>query len=79
MTADPRRRRLVLATAAAAATGSFALPVRVARAQAWPARQIRIACPLPPGGQIGCDVVAKAAPDGPQWIAITRELGITLD
>jgi len=93
MTADPRRRRLVLAAAAAAVASS--LPQRVAHAQSWPSRPIRIICPLPPGGltdlysraigehlqqslgqpviienrpgaggQIGCDAVAKAAPDG---------------
>ena len=93
MTADLRRRRLVLATAGAAAAGPLA--GRFAFAQAWPSRQIRIICPLPPGGltdlysraiaehlqqslgqpvivenrpgaggQIGCDLVAKAAPDG---------------
>jgi tripartite-type tricarboxylate transporter receptor subunit TctC len=93
MTADPRRRRLVIAAASAAVAGSLsALP---ARAQAWPSRQIRIVCPFPPGGltdlysraigehlqqslgqsvvvenrpgaggQIGAELVAKAAPDG---------------
>src|SRR5262245_23735647 len=93
MSIDARRRRLLLAAAAGAipllGTGTSA------RAQAWPARPIRIICPLPPGGltdlysraigehlqqslgqpvvvenrpgaggQIGCDLVAKAAPDG---------------
>jgi tripartite-type tricarboxylate transporter receptor subunit TctC len=85
---DRRRRRLIAAAAAS-------LVVPQARAQAWPARQIRIVCPFPPGGltdlysraiaehlqqnlgqpvlvenrpgaggQIGCESVAKAAPDG---------------
>src|SRR5262245_2520005 len=44
MTVNVKRRALVLAAAAGAlATGST-------RAQAWPARPIKIVCPLPPGG-----------------------------
>ncbi len=48
MTADPRRRRLMLAAAAAAVAGT--LSQRVARAQSWPSRPIRMICPFPPGG-----------------------------
>ena len=48
MTADPRRRRLMLAAAAAVVAGT--LPQRVARAQSWPSRPIRMVCPFPPGG-----------------------------
>jgi tripartite-type tricarboxylate transporter receptor subunit TctC len=91
MTVDAKRRRLLGAAAA-----SLAAPyVSQGQAQAWPARPIRIICPLPPGGltdlysraigehlqqslgqpviienrpgaggQIGCEAVAKAAPDG---------------
>ena len=90
MTVDAKRRRLLIAAAA-----SFGASPMLARAQAWPARPIRIVCPLPPGGltdlysraiaehlqqslgqpvivenrpgaggQIGCDAVAKATPDG---------------
>ena len=55
MTADRKRRRLVLAAAAAAASP---LVVTGARAQSWPSRQIRIVCPLPPGGLT--DLYARA-------------------
>ena len=48
MTVDAKRRRLVLAAAVAA--GACPLLNGPARAQAWPSRQIRIVCPLPPGG-----------------------------
>ena len=47
MTVDAKRRRLVLAAAAAGAGPLLSTP---ARAQAWPARQIRIVCNFPPGG-----------------------------
>src|SRR5688572_24222251 len=42
---DAKRRRLLLAAAA-----SGVLSSGHARAQAWPARPIRIICPFPPGG-----------------------------
>jgi tripartite-type tricarboxylate transporter receptor subunit TctC len=58
MAADRRRRRLVIAAAAAAA-GALATPF--VRAQAWPARQIRIVCPFPPGGLT--DIYTRAIAD----------------
>ena len=48
MTVDAKRRRLLLAAAAALGTGTLA--GTRAQAQAWPSRPIRIVCPLPPGG-----------------------------
>ena len=47
------RRRLM----AAASVGALAAP-SLARAQAWPARQIRVIAPYPPGG--GVDTVSRA-------------------
>jgi tripartite-type tricarboxylate transporter receptor subunit TctC len=55
MTVDAKRRRLVVATAAAAAGSLAGLPVR---AQAWPARPIRILVGFPPGGLT--DLYARA-------------------
>jgi tripartite-type tricarboxylate transporter receptor subunit TctC len=59
MTADPRRRRLVLAAAAVAGASPFA--TTFVRAQAWPARPIRIVCPFPPGGLT--DLYSRAIAD----------------
>jgi len=55
MTVDAKRRRLLLA---AGASPLLALP---ARAQAWPARQIRIVCNFPPGGLT--DLYSRAIAD----------------
>ena len=47
MGANRTRRRLLSAAAASLVVPALSRPVR---AQAWPSRQIRIVCPLPPGG-----------------------------
>jgi len=60
------RRRLM----AAASAGALAVPA-LARAQAWPARQIRVIAPYPPGG--GVDTVTRAFSD-----KIAPKLGQTL-
>ena len=51
------RRRLVSVSAAGALAAS-AVPFSGARAQAWPAKQIRVIAPYPPGG--GIDTVSRA-------------------
>ncbi len=52
------RRRLVSAAGALAASVG---PLSNARAQAWPAKQIRVIAPYPPGG--GVDTVTRAFSD----------------
>ncbi len=54
------RRRLLGATAVAVAAPAVLSPG--ARAQAWPAKQIRMIAPYPPGG--GVDTVTRAFSDG---------------
>jgi tripartite-type tricarboxylate transporter receptor subunit TctC len=52
---NPRRRRFTLAASAAL------LPLATARAQAWPARQLRIIVPFPPGQ--ATDILARLLAD----------------
>ena len=54
----PRRRLIVVSVGAALVPSVLAVP---ARAQAWPARQIKVIAPYPPGG--GVDTVTRAFSD----------------
>ena len=54
----PRRRLIVASAGAALVPSALAGP---ARAQAWPARQIKVIAPYPPGG--GVDTVTRAFSD----------------